>query len=526
MDYDWTQKSKRPRYLFRVITPFSNTTWVPKVGFIAGDLASSYSKTVSMNLFLASVDAHRNGYQIASPYISCFADINEAESWTLGAGQLYGNENCYMAWFDTTHEKLRNATMWLFEDIQKKSASIASNYPQFGKLEVPMRPLCAWPVNSEWLILRTVPDEAMVGCTLVSGILAARARSMPPSQHPQLPLANGIIHRPSAAGARRLPGVLIPPFADEGQNEQFLDQMFAHHGLAFQPLPPLAYHEGHHLHPSAARRAHSLTSSTPKDPVQDHIREHLTEKNHAILQFLLKNPDLGSTVLLDLVRMDLALSRRALMTLVEINPPLDNHKAMDIMRLAPDMGNRAFMNLIQMYPVQSNLVLMNLILTDPALCNHVATYLLQRGPARRNCMPTHLQRMDPALADRVPTHLQQMDPSLGNRVPMNVVHKHQKLDGPMLGNRGQEHHKLNDPALINHVQTHLVQKQPSLNDPRLDSRVQSHHKPEIPAPSNHGQKHHRPKNPALLQTPLPQVNRGNQLAELAKEALQMLDENY
>lgn len=165
MDCNWSQPVERPRYLYRVITPFTNTKWDPKIGFTAADRKPIYHRP-EMYQFLESIDSHRSGRRIASPYISCFADRDEAESWTLGAGQIYGDEFCYMVWFDTRQEKLRYGTMWRVEDIQKKTAHLAK-YNDEG-----LKPLCPCPVNSEWLILGSIPYEAMVGCTLVSGILA------------------------------------------------------------------------------------------------------------------------------------------------------------------------------------------------------------------------------------------------------------------------------------------------------------------------------------------------------------------
>jgi hypothetical protein len=180
MDYAWTPNAARPSRLYRVVNPNSACKFDEKEGFIAADTTTKYNFMGTDRLegqaFYASIQNHRDGERIRSPYISVFADRMEAESWTLAAEEVF-EKGCYMAEIDAKHEAMEETSVWCVQHIQRRSqmsSFLNSAKDREANPNLPLRGISRTPRNSEWLVVYRIPAEAIISKTTPDQIRESR----------------------------------------------------------------------------------------------------------------------------------------------------------------------------------------------------------------------------------------------------------------------------------------------------------------------------------------------------------------
>jgi hypothetical protein len=158
MDAFRVRSGSIPQRLYRIDYDASLTTYDSKTGFQAGD-TTTFLSDFQTELFLTSVETHRDWHsRTRSPYISMFADKENAETWAR-RWEFYNGRPCDIVEIDST--MLADSRVYYIQDLQNRLS-------------------LGGPRNSEYLCLHHIPKKAIVSRrstqAVVNGMLNIRAR--------------------------------------------------------------------------------------------------------------------------------------------------------------------------------------------------------------------------------------------------------------------------------------------------------------------------------------------------------------
>lgn len=149
MDFKWphTDAEKRPRFLYRVFHIHTLHPLIPNTGLVASNTHTIIASD-RMEDFIQSVRDQRNQVKKPSPYISCFADLAEAQQFAIAADDRFGSTGykVRMVKIDMQCEELATRKMFYVQDIQ----DVWGEDCGFGGAR-----------NSEWLVLHKFPRSAL-----------------------------------------------------------------------------------------------------------------------------------------------------------------------------------------------------------------------------------------------------------------------------------------------------------------------------------------------------------------------------
>ncbi len=149
MDVKWSPLATRPKELYRICHPLCHTTYQSRLGLLASarkTVINAVNHPENLIPFYQTITDHRNQTPKQTPYISLFADRQEAENWALGAEDACGG-NCRIMVISTRDMCMHEVVMFSVTHIMDKSGR------NLGRGGVK---------DSEWLVCHYIPKNAII----------------------------------------------------------------------------------------------------------------------------------------------------------------------------------------------------------------------------------------------------------------------------------------------------------------------------------------------------------------------------